>query len=267
MCVAPNANGPITSCNYSSLNPFLIIDGLPPGDTIETEIVLLELTSILVAPGGSLGGEVETANAKFDMTMAGTGGLVGYNRVIQMPISFEAHSAPRNPVDPVQVFDTDMFMLQGQIPPGDPDFDLLRITAGTNFGLPSPGHTTLTNIGGNNWAVDSFFDITYRIDFVGAPGGPFAGMSGSTTGTTRIVSEDSSPDIDGDGIPDADDPAPNDPCNPNPNSQACERVIGGEIIQVENTSLLLAGVQTNLLWLAPIILAGTGFAAFNLRRK
>jgi hypothetical protein len=34
--------------------------------------------------------------------------------------------------------------------------------------------------------VDSFFDITYRIDFVGAPGGPLGGMSGSTTGTIRM---------------------------------------------------------------------------------
>jgi hypothetical protein len=73
-----------------------------------------------------------------------------------------------------------MFSLQGQIPPGDPDFDLLRITAGGGFGLPSPGHTTLTQqaVG---WAVDSFFDITYRIDFIGAPGGPFAGSSNSQT--------------------------------------------------------------------------------------
>ena len=28
--------------------------------------------------------------------------------------------------------------------------------------------------GGTSWNVDSFFDITYRIDFVGAPGGPLA---------------------------------------------------------------------------------------------
>jgi hypothetical protein len=76
--------------------------------------------------------------------------------------------------------------IQGQLPPGDPDFDLLRITAGTSFGMPSPGHTTLMRLPGGNWAVDSFFDITYRIDFVGHPGGPFGGMSGSTTGTIRM---------------------------------------------------------------------------------
>jgi hypothetical protein len=87
----------------------------------------------------------------------------------------------------VQSFDTEMFMLQGQIG-GDPDFDLLRVTAGSGFGLPSPGHTTLTRIGqpGSPYAVDSFFDVFYRIDFIGAPGSQLAGMSGSTTGTIRM---------------------------------------------------------------------------------
>jgi hypothetical protein len=94
-------------------------------------------------------------------------------------------SASRSPYMSTQSFDTEMVQLQGQIL-GDPDFDLLRITAGSGFGLPSPGHTTLTQAGGGSWAVDSFFDITYRIDFVGAPGGQLAGRSGSTTGTIRF---------------------------------------------------------------------------------
>src|SRR6185436_11446884 len=80
-----------------------------------------------------------------------------------------------------------MYKLQGQLPAGDPDFDLLRITAGTGFGLPSPGHTTLTQRPGGTWSVDSFFDITYRIDFVGHPGGHLGGMSGSTTATIRMA--------------------------------------------------------------------------------
>src|SRR2546425_11935512 len=80
-----------------------------------------------------------------------------------------------------------MFRLQGQLPAGDPDFDLLIIRAGNDFGLPSPGHTTLTKQAGGDWAVDSFFDITYRIDFQGKPGGRIGGMSGSTTGTIRMA--------------------------------------------------------------------------------
>ena len=75
--------------------------------------------------------------------------------------------------------------MQGQLF-GDPDFDTLVITAGSGFGLPSPGETTLTDNGNGTFQVDSFFDVTYRIDFVGAPGSQLEGLSGSTTGTIQM---------------------------------------------------------------------------------
>jgi hypothetical protein len=163
-----------------------IIDGLPPGTTLQIPSNLATFTGLVQSPGGTLGGMSETWQAIIVMQLSGTGTLSGYNRTVNMPISSgTSHSAPRVPLSPLQSFDTDLFGLQGQLPPGDPDFDLLRITAGTSFGMPSPGHTTLTQVAGG-WAVDSFFDITYRIDFVGSPGSPFAGMSGSTTGTYRF---------------------------------------------------------------------------------
>jgi hypothetical protein len=115
----------------------------------------------------------------------GSGTLSGFVRDLPLAIQTEAHFDPRVPGAPVQSFDTDLFRLYGQLPAGDPDFSLLRITAGSDFGLPSPGHTTLTQSGGN-WNVDSFFDMTYRIDYIGAPSSPLAGRSGSTTGTARI---------------------------------------------------------------------------------
>lgn len=106
--------------------------------------------------------------------------------MVELPVSGSFKTSPRTPGNPMQSFDTEMIQLQGQLPPGDPDFDLLRITAGTDLGLPSPGHTTLTQMPGGNWQIDSFFDITYRIDFVGAPGGSMAGQSGSSVGTVRM---------------------------------------------------------------------------------
>lgn len=191
-CTAPD-NGmgtvdfPSTNCLYDHPEQkIMIIDGLPPGTTIESSGPIQDISNVVRNPGGPLGGEVATFIARLVMNMAGTGGLAGFHRDILMPLQCQTHIGPRTPGEPVQSFDTDMFYLQGQLPPGDPDFDLLRITAGTGFGLPSPGHTTLTKQAGGGWAVDSFFDITYRIDFVGAPGGPLGGMSGSTTGTIRM---------------------------------------------------------------------------------
>ncbi len=159
----------------------LSLDGLPPGEpVIDTRIYGNHNTN--EGPGGSLGGDLQTWDSFFDITFDGA----TYQRTLTIPMQMQSASAPRTPGNPVQTFDTDMFAMQGQIT-GDPDFDLLRITGGTGFGMPSPGHTTLTLQPGGNWAVDSFFDITYRIDFVGAPGGPFAGMSGSTTDLNHFI--------------------------------------------------------------------------------
>jgi hypothetical protein len=104
-------------------------------------------------------------------------------------VANEVHTGPRNPGDPVQTFPANMFRIQGDLF-GDPDFAQLNIRAGTSFGLPSPGQTTLTQLPGGDWNVDSFFDITYRIDFQGAPGGQLDGLSGSTTGTIRMQTGD-----------------------------------------------------------------------------
>jgi hypothetical protein len=83
-----------------------------------------------------------------------------------------------------------MYALQGALF-GDPDFDTLQITGGSLFGMPSPGHTTLTRLGppGSDFNVDSFFDIEYRIDFTGAPGSILEGLSGSTQATVRMTTD------------------------------------------------------------------------------
>jgi hypothetical protein len=135
------------------------------------------------------------------IVMPGLGGVLSFPAVITPSLNtnsaFEVHTAPRTLNAPLQCFDTDMFRLFSQIvnpTDNDPDFDLLRVVAGSDFGLPSPGHTDLLQNGGN-WEVDSFFDITYRIDFVGRPGGALGGMSGSTTGVVRFSLGDPIPCI------------------------------------------------------------------------
>ena len=154
-------------------SPMVIVDGLPPGTTIQSPARLGSFFNTSEVPGGTLLGTLAQYSGTLDLDLQGTGTLLGFHRVVAIPVQGEMHTAPRTPEDPVQSFDTDMFFMQGQIT-GDPDFDLLRITGGTGFGMPSPGHTTLTQLPAvptPDWAVDSFFDITYRIDFVGAPGG------------------------------------------------------------------------------------------------
>ena len=157
--------------------------GMTPNDPLLGTLHLGQPGPPTVIPGGILGGEVALCTSLLQIDLESV--VSGYSRQLFMPCNWEVHSAPRTPGTTPQRFETALFQLDGQLI-GDPDFDLLRITGGTGFGMPSPGHTTLTMAGGN-WAVDSFFDITYRVDFIGTPGGPFAGMSGSTTLVDRIV--------------------------------------------------------------------------------
>ncbi|TAK53874.1 MAG: HYR domain-containing protein, partial [Bacteroidetes bacterium] len=189
LCNAPD-NGAGTAdlpadCPYiAPMDVMRIIDGLSSGTTIECAPTYQSFSGVTRTPGGSLGGEVQNYNAVLNFVMTGTGELSGFSRNININLNCETHVGPRTPGTSPQSFDATMQALQGQIT-GDPDFDLLRITAGNGFGLPSPGHCDMTTDGGG-WTVSSFFDITYRIDFVGAPGGSLAGHSGSTTATIRL---------------------------------------------------------------------------------
>lgn len=194
--------------DYVAQTPMVIDAGLPLGTTIQITAVLKTPVVYAEQPGGSLGGTKSGGGGAglFSWQMTGTGALLGFNRSITFPVNassvasfadpafsvigadFEVHTAPRTLAAPFQSFDTDMFRLFGnRVNPAaaDPDFDLLRVVAGSDFGLPGPGHTNLLQ-SGPNWQADSFFDIFYRIDFVGAPGGALGGMSGSSTHQVRL---------------------------------------------------------------------------------
>jgi hypothetical protein len=94
--------------------------------------------------------------------------------------------APRAAFAPAQTATALCNWLNGQVVGvGDPDFDLLRILGGYNYGMPSPGQIQLVSTG-SGWAVSGYFDITHRIDFIGAPGGALAGRSGSNTQQRRF---------------------------------------------------------------------------------
>jgi hypothetical protein len=197
--VGPTADMPPNCINgpngYLSPNDVHhILDGLPPGTEISIGAEHRDFFNITRGPDPlNPGGEIENFNSALTMSIklidSNTQAVLHDFGQKTMQTQDQTRIDPRNPNAPFQSFDTEMLGIQGQIinpGSGDPDFDLLRITAGTAFGMPSPGHTTLTQVGPNQWDVDSFFDIMYRIDFIGRTPGPLAGMSGSTTGTIRM---------------------------------------------------------------------------------
>ena len=182
---------PPPGCGYLSPDDVhMIIDGLPPGTTIQVAVQHQKFFNIVRMPGGNLGGEIEQFQSILFMNMTGTGDLTGYNRALTLQVMSEVHTGPRTLGASPQTFPNEMVAIQGVLPPGDPDFDFLQITAGSAFSPPgsdNEGETTLTQLPNGHWNVDSFFDIVYRIDFQGRPGGPLSGMSGSTTGTIRMA--------------------------------------------------------------------------------
>ena len=172
---------------------FIIIDGLPPGTTIELAPVLGGFTSVMESPGGSLGGTSSTFEAVIQWDVTGTGELSGFTRYLTLPLTGQWHMAPRTPGDPVQSFDADVFHMQGELY-GNPDFCDLSFLAGTSNGLPSPGRKTLTELPDGDFWVDSFFDVTYQISFAGCPGSILEGMAGITTATIRLQAGETIPE-------------------------------------------------------------------------
>lgn len=195
------ADLPPADCTY--LNPeesMQIIDGLPPGTTIEIGFAQSGYVCDFIPcgqPGGDLGGDAESFDSQIHLELRGTGSLDGYWRTLTLTGDQVNHSAPRMPGDPIQHFQTQVSTLSANLV-GDPDFAALTLTAGAAEGLASPGMTTLEEIPGGGFVIDSFFDMSYRIEFVGAPGGVLEGLSGTTYGTVGIIA--GIPDIFDDGF-------------------------------------------------------------------
>lgn len=99
----------------------IMVNGLPPGTTIELRGPITNFYNVVNSAGGTLGAERCTFDAYIDWTVTGTGDLAGFNRHLYVPVSGEIHIGPRNPGDPVQFFPAKIYALEGELF-GDPDW-------------------------------------------------------------------------------------------------------------------------------------------------
>ena len=182
---------------YAFRAMLIVSDGLPqqsnadPPSYYKYELKNVQVTSLSVASSSTFpGGTDVTFDGTVDLALEGFGILTGFNRTFAAVPFTNALIAegPRTPGDPIQSFPTELIQLEIELPPGDPDFDLLRLRIGSSFGLPpSPGFTTLTDLGDGSFNVDSFFDVHYEIDFQGASGGALDGMGGITEAGAGMI--------------------------------------------------------------------------------
>ena len=178
-----------------------IVSNLPAGGTCPTpDAICADPDPIPGNPGN--GPATEMFNSALELHLTGTGLLSALNCNVKMPAGVMVTTEDR-PAGTTQTFATEMNYLGGQVtnPPSCPGiFQSLTIEAGDLLGLSaSSGQTTLTLQPAGNWKVDSYFDVYYRISFVGASGGPLNGMSGTTTAATPIhmIAQDSPPVVPG----------------------------------------------------------------------
>ena len=189
LCVAPDIGGTArfpADCASGYQGPpaaRVALGGLPAGSPLLGALALKPI-SVTQTSGGALGGNAQSFSGSIELQLTGVGAYAGYSRSLTIPISGQSVSAPRGGSATPQSFEADLVSIFGQIS-GDPDFSLFRVTAGSAFGMPSPGHTVFTRQGGS-WIVDSYFDLTYQVEFNGTVGGRFSGLHSVTRSANRF---------------------------------------------------------------------------------
>jgi len=124
--------------------------------------------------GGSLKGTQERASSLLTVQVLCPEPVA----VVDVPTTFVVDTAPHPEELQAMSFDTDMNAIEGTATDSTV-FSSFHLVGGTSAGYPSPGHTSLIPAEDGSFAVDSTFNIGYRIEFVGARGGPLDGAEGT----------------------------------------------------------------------------------------
>ncbi len=192
-CIEPQVAGtiriPPTRCAYfTPAAVHLLLEGLPTGTTVLLDASHQRFFNITPSNANREALTTETFDSDLDMRITGTGILSAVDCNLVLPLHAIVESQPAQPGQAVQDFDADMKSLTGSLPTDSTCnlFQSLTVQAGTNHGLPSPGHVHLERRPDGTFDVSSFFDINVTMSFVGKAGSLLDGMSGSTTQVVKM---------------------------------------------------------------------------------
>jgi hypothetical protein len=165
----------------------MILDDLPRGTEVRIGTQHGSFSNVFRS-GLRTETSTESFTSELVMHMTGTG-VLGFDCTLTMSgVAVEVESDPAQPGQDVQDFDVEMRSLVGDLV-DDTEcnlFEELHVRAGSDWGLPSPGHVHLERRPDGTFDVYSSFDVMNTISYVGKKDGPLEGRSGSTTTTVRM---------------------------------------------------------------------------------
>ena len=193
-CIEPPVNGtivlPPNLCGYfSPTRLHVLLSGLPPGTELHLDASHNRFIHITTTAALRPANTIETFDSSLEMHLTGTGILAAVDCALTLnPLHAIVETEPAQIGQPVQDFKANMRSLTGTLTTDTSCnlFNSLSVDAGTDNGLPSPGHVRLVQRLDGTYDVNSYFDVNVRMSFVGKTGSILDGMSGTTTQIVRM---------------------------------------------------------------------------------